>query len=176
MADLKYEVKIDFGSIGGKKKLTFTSWNDNAPRYDIRDWYENNVGKGITLDKDELKNLYELLSTMFEDDSEEAVENPWDSEEEEQVTLFDTEEEASDFLNEPEYPEKVQKAFDELDKLFKGFKTEKAYGKMPFADGDRLQYAVTKGKKAFPDYEAKLDELELKSFITNKGNLYIYTL
>lgn len=181
MADLKYEVKIDFGSIGGKKKLTFTSWNDNAPRYDIRDWYENNVGKGITLDKDELKNLYELLSTMFEDESEEAVENPWDSEEEEQTTLFDESviEELTDLIkgeSESKYPKKVQKAFNELDKLFKGFKTEKAYGKMPFADGDRLQYSVTKGKKAFPDYEAKLDELELKSFITNKGNLYIYTL
>lgn len=179
MADLKYEVKIDFGSIGGKKKLTFTSWNDNAPRYDIRDWYENNVGKGITLDKDELKNLYELLSTMFDNEGEEEV-NPWEKEEE-QTTLFDESviEELTDLIkgeSESKYPKKVQKAFDKLDKLFKGFKTEKAYGKMPFADGDRLQYAVTKGKKAFPDYEDLLDKLELKSFVTNKGNLYIYTL
>ena len=166
MADLKYEVKIDFGSIGGKKKLTFTSWNDNAPRYDIRDWYENNVGKGITLDKEELKTLYDMLTEMFADEPEE---NPW--EEEEQVTLFDAEEETSG-----KYPDKVQKAFDVLDKLFKGFKTEKDYGKMPFADGDRLQYSVTKGKKVFPDYEKTLKDLELKSFVTNKGNLYIYTL
>lgn len=168
MADLKYEVKKDFGSIGGKKKLTFTSWNDNEPRYDIRDWYENNVGKGITLDENELKALYELLSTMFDDEDEEEV-NPWEKEEE-QTTLFD------ESASESKYPKKVQKAFDELDKLFKGFKTEKAYGKMPFADGDRLQFSVTKGKKEFPDYEDLLDKLELKSFVTNKGNLYIYTL
>ena len=175
MADLTYEIKIDFGSIGGKKKLTFTSWNGNAPRYDVRDWYDDKAGKGITFDKEELKSLYNMLNEMFEETDEESieVENPWDVEEEEtQTTLFDEVEEET----ESEYPEEIKTKFDILDKLFDGFKIEKAYGKMPFADGERLQYCVTKGKKKFPDYEKTVKALELNSFITGKGNLYIYTL
>ena len=97
-----------------------------------------------------------------------------------------TEDEDDDFLkefeveeeSEPTIPEEIQKKFDILDTLFKGFKTEKAYGIMEFAkaSGERLQYCVKKGKKDFPDYEETLGTLELQSFITDKGNLYIYTL
>ena len=176
MADLTYEIKIDFGSIGGKKKLTFTSWNGNAPRYDVRDWYDDKAGKGITFDKEELETLYGFLSNMFDGMKEEKAdeaENPWDVEEEEtQATLFDEVEEET----ESEYPEEIKTKFDILDKLFDGFKIEKAYRKMPFADGERLLYCVTKEKKKFPDYEKTVKALELNSFITGKGNLYIYTL
>lgn len=176
MADITFETKIDFGSIGGNKKLTFTSWNGNAPRYDIRDWYEDRAGKGITLDKDELKTLYDLLIDMF-DDSFKSVEDDIDIDailngepEEEQVSLFD------EPTDEPKYPEAIQKIFDVLEKLFAGFSVNKDYGKMPFADGDRLQFYVKKESKDFPAYEDILKDLGVKSFITDRGNLYIYTL
>lgn len=183
MGDITFETKIDFGNFGGNKKLTFTSWNGNAPRYDIRDWYDDKAGKGITLDKDELKSLYELLVDMYEDKNDaedetvEETESPWDMEE----TTTDTdedevEEDVEEEVEEETYPKAIQKKFDTLDKLFKGFKVEKAYGKMPFADGDRLQYCVHKSDKDFNIKEKELKTLGVKWFITDKGNLYIYTL
>lgn len=172
MADITFETKIDFGTFSGKKKLTFTSWNGNAPRYDIRDWYDDGkCGKGITLDKDELKSLYEMLKDIYEEDTK--------TEDIEWLSFGVTEEatkEPDEVVEEDEYPKEIQKMFDKLDEFFKGFETEKAYGKMPFADGDRLQYCVKKGKKDFPAYEDILKALDFKHFITNKGNLYIYTL
>jgi hypothetical protein len=150
MAEITYETKIDFGNFCGNKKLTFTSWNDGEFKYDIRDWYDNgSCGKGITLTLEELKTLYELISELDE-------------------SAFETKE---------VIPE-IQEKFDELDKLFKGFKTERKYGVMEFAKkaGERFQYKVKKGKKALPDYEKVVEKLGLKSFITDKGNLFIYTL
>jgi len=166
MADVKFNTKYDFGNIGGHKRLTYTSWNDGDYKFDIRDWYENGaVGKGMTLTKTELKSLYDLLITMYEKTE--------DEEEDDFLKEFEVEEE-----HEPTVPEEIQKKFDIIDTLFKGFKTEKAYGIMEFAkaSGERFQYCVTKGKKDFPDYEETLGTLELRSFITDKGNLYVYTL
>jgi hypothetical protein len=42
------------------------SWNDRDPKYDLRDWDQDNekMGKGITLSKDELVQLKELLNGM----------------------------------------------------------------------------------------------------------------
>ena len=150
MADLTFKTKIDFGKIGGNKKLTLTSWNGGDYKFDIRDWYDNgNVGKGITLTKKELKALYDLLV-----DASDELE-----------------------ITEATFPDKIQKTFDELDKMFKGFKTKKDYGKMPFANGKRLQYYVEKGKKTLPKIkETDFKKLGVSHFITNKGNLYIYTL
>lgn len=189
MNDIAFETKIDFGNFGGNKKLTFTSWNGNAPRYDIRDWYDDKAGKGITLDKDELKRLYELLVDMYENNDEaedeaedetvEETESPWDMEETTTDTdevEENTEEETEEEAEEETYPKAIQKKFDTLDKLFKGFKVEKTYGKMPFADGDRLQYCVHKSNKDFNIKEKELTTLGVKWFITDKGNLYIYTL
>lgn len=176
MAEIKCEIKKDLGSIGGKKKLTYTAWNGNAPKFDIRDWYENgNAGKGITLDTKELKSLYGLLQSIFEaeeaatnETTEEVIKNPWDEEEVKPAPKDKT----LELLN--KYPNEVQQKFDALDELFKGFTVEKAYGKMPFADGNRLQYSVKKGK--FPKYESTLTKLGLNWFTTDIGNLYIYTL
>ena len=41
------------------------SWNDGAPKYDLRDWAPDHekMGKGVTLTEDELKKLKELLET-----------------------------------------------------------------------------------------------------------------
>ena len=161
MADITFKTKIDFGNFGGNKKLTFTSWNDGEYKFDIRDWYEGGkVGKGITLTKTELLALYNLLENMdtdVEDDVEEDIE------------------EVIEEIDEDLFPEEIQKKVDSLDKLFKGFKTERTYGELPFTKGERLQYLVEKGKKAFPSYEKPLEKLGLKSFVTGKGNLYIYT-
>ena len=68
MADIKYEIKKDIGVIsegkkGWKKELNLISWNDKEAKYDIRDWNEDHskIGKGITLTKDEVVKLIELL-------------------------------------------------------------------------------------------------------------------
>lgn len=163
MADITYNIEKDFGNIGGHKELKLMSWNGNEARYDIRDWYEDRAGKGVALSLDELKSLYSLLDNIFGDDDTKEDDTDW--------LTDDTETDDDD-----EYPDNVQKAFKELDKLFDGFTTEKAYGKMPFADNDRLQYFVKKSKKSFPAYEKTLTKLKVNSFITDKGNLYIYTL
>jgi len=71
MADIKYEIKETAGSIsespkGWKKELNLISWNDKEPKYDIRDWSPEHekMGKGVTLTKEELKNLRDLLNGM----------------------------------------------------------------------------------------------------------------
>lgn len=174
MGDITFETKIDFGNFSGNKKLTFTSWNGNAPRYDIRDWYDDKAGKGITLDKDELKSLFKILIDMYGNTSEEdTTETIEDTSLMSQLPfgLDDKTEEKTE-----EYPKEIQLIFNELDKLFNDFKVEKAYGKMPFADGDRLQYCVHKNDKEFNIKEKELKTLNVKWFITDKGNLYIYTL
>lgn len=40
-------------------------WNDRAPKYDLRDWSpERGMGKGVTLSKEELPALKELLNSI----------------------------------------------------------------------------------------------------------------
>lgn len=48
---------------GWKRELRLVSWNDAAPRLDIRDWApgDTKVGKGITLTEDEARALKGLL-------------------------------------------------------------------------------------------------------------------
>lgn len=69
MADIKYEIKETIGvlsksSKGWKKELNLVSWNDKAPKYDLREWSPDHVkmGKGITLTKEELEKLRDILS------------------------------------------------------------------------------------------------------------------
>lgn len=71
MADIKFEIKQELGSIsesskGWKKELNLISWNDKDPKYDLRDWApeHNKMGKGVTLTLAELKELKELLNEM----------------------------------------------------------------------------------------------------------------
>lgn len=71
MADLKYEIKESIGSIsenskGWTKELNLISWNDREPKYDIRDWAPDHekMGKGLTLTKDELIKLRDLINQM----------------------------------------------------------------------------------------------------------------
>lgn len=71
MADIKYEIKETIGvlsenSKGWTKELNLISWNDREPKYDIREWAPEHekMGKGVTLSRDELKNLRNRLNEL----------------------------------------------------------------------------------------------------------------
>ena len=68
MADLKFEITQQIGTLsenakGWTKELNMVSWNDHDPKYDIREWSPDHsrMGKGVTLNADELAELKELL-------------------------------------------------------------------------------------------------------------------
>lgn len=68
MADIKFEVikslgVLSEGSKGWQKEINLVSWNERKPKVDIRDWAPEHekMGKGITLNVEELKKLKELL-------------------------------------------------------------------------------------------------------------------
>ena len=68
MAELKYEITEKLGVLsesanGWTKELNLVSWNDREPVYDIRTWRPDHerMGKGITLARDEMKELKDLL-------------------------------------------------------------------------------------------------------------------
>ena len=69
MADIKYEIVKQIGVLsksasGWAKELNLISWNDREPKYDLRDWSADHekMGKGVTLSKEELLQLKELLN------------------------------------------------------------------------------------------------------------------
>lgn len=71
MADIKYEIKQEIGILsenakGWRKELNLVSWNDAAPKYDLRDWAPGHekMGKGVTMTKEEVEKLKELLSNI----------------------------------------------------------------------------------------------------------------
>jgi hypothetical protein len=71
MSEIKYEIIKKLGAIsksekGWAKELNLISWNDREPKYDIRDWSPDGsqMGKGVTLSKEELAALKSLLGSM----------------------------------------------------------------------------------------------------------------
>lgn len=73
MPEIKYEIVEKIGVLsttdkGWSKELNLVSWNDREPKYDLRTWSENHekIGKGITLSKDEMAKLKELLDDIEE--------------------------------------------------------------------------------------------------------------
>lgn len=60
-------------SNGWKKQLTYTSWNGRSPKFDLRSWGVDHTSmtKGLTLTKEELMNLRDILNELdfekFED-------------------------------------------------------------------------------------------------------------
>ena len=71
MSEIKYEIIKKVGVLsksdsGWAKELNLISWNDRDPKYDIRDWSPDGekMGKGVTLSKEELLALKELLNKM----------------------------------------------------------------------------------------------------------------
>ncbi len=74
MADIKYDILEELGVLsesakGWKKELNLISWNGGTAKYDIRDWAPEHekMGKGITLNKDEIKELYIILGKILEE-------------------------------------------------------------------------------------------------------------
>jgi len=71
MSEIKYEIVKQIGVLsksasGWAKELNLISWNDREPKYDIREWSPDRekMGKGVTLSKEELLALKELLNTI----------------------------------------------------------------------------------------------------------------
>ena len=67
MGDIKYEIKKKLGIISEngkwKKEINIISWNGYDGKYDVRSWGEDHekMGKGITLTREEAKELVRLL-------------------------------------------------------------------------------------------------------------------
>jgi hypothetical protein len=79
MSDIKYEIIKKIGTLskpalsraegstsGWAKELNLISWNDRDAKYDLRDWSADGskMGKGVTLSKEELIALQELLNSL----------------------------------------------------------------------------------------------------------------
>ncbi|MFJ7729770.1 YdbC family protein [Neobacillus sp. NPDC097160] len=71
MAEIKFEIKDTVGTIsqspkGWNKELNLISWNGKEPKYDLRDWAPDHekMGKGVTLNVEELRALRELLNGL----------------------------------------------------------------------------------------------------------------
>lgn len=54
------------GSNGWKKQLTYTSWNNRDPKFDLRSWDadHNAMTKGLTLTKEEMLKLKDILDHL----------------------------------------------------------------------------------------------------------------
>lgn len=71
MADFKFDIKKSLGTIsesakGWKREVNVMTWNNKKAKVDIREWDEKHekMGKGITLGKDELKQLKDILNQI----------------------------------------------------------------------------------------------------------------
>jgi hypothetical protein len=71
MSEIKYEIIKKVGVLstsasGWAKELNLISWNDREPKFDLRDWSADStkMGKGVTMSKEELLALRELLNTI----------------------------------------------------------------------------------------------------------------
>ncbi|MEA5011103.1 MAG: PC4/YdbC family ssDNA-binding protein [Angelakisella sp.] len=69
MAEIKFEIKENIGTLsesskGWSKELNLVSWNDKEPKFDLREWdpAHQKMGKGVTLSKDELVKLRDILN------------------------------------------------------------------------------------------------------------------
>jgi hypothetical protein len=77
MAEITFEIKKHLGIIGEDyrgwtKEVNLISWNNRKPKLDIRDWDPEHakMGKGITLNVDELLKLKDLLAELSPDELE----------------------------------------------------------------------------------------------------------
>jgi hypothetical protein len=71
LADIKYEITRSLGILsqgtrGWQKEINLISWNERAPKVDIRDWAPEHekMGKGITLTREELIHLTDILNQL----------------------------------------------------------------------------------------------------------------
>lgn len=61
-------VVLSTSSAGWHKELNLLSWNDAAPKYDIREWAPDHdkMGKGVTLSDEEAAILVSALKSRVE--------------------------------------------------------------------------------------------------------------
>jgi hypothetical protein len=71
MSDINFEIIKKIGTLsksnkGWEKQLNLISWNECEPKYDLRDWSPDGkkMSKGITLSKEELSALKDLLNEI----------------------------------------------------------------------------------------------------------------
>jgi hypothetical protein len=71
MSEIKFEITKKIGVLsqtasGWSKQLNLIRWNDRDPKYDLREWSPDGekMGKGVTLSKEELLALKELLNSI----------------------------------------------------------------------------------------------------------------
>jgi hypothetical protein len=71
MSEIKFEIIKKIGVLsksasGWEKQLNLMRWNEREPKYDIREWSPDGekMGKGVTLSKEELVALKELLNKI----------------------------------------------------------------------------------------------------------------
>lgn len=57
---------LSTSSKGWTKELNLISWNGCEPKYDLREWSpeHDKMGKGVTLSKDELEALKDILEKL----------------------------------------------------------------------------------------------------------------
>ncbi len=70
-ANITYKIEKEFGVLsegkgGWKTELNLVSWGDRPAKFDIRSWAPDHesMSKGVTLTKDEILRLKELLSSL----------------------------------------------------------------------------------------------------------------
>jgi hypothetical protein len=66
---VSFEIKKQIGILsegtkGWKKEINTVSWNNRKPKLDIRDWDSEHLkmGKGVTLNAEEMKKLRDILN------------------------------------------------------------------------------------------------------------------
>ena len=78
MPEFEFEVTKEIGSLNGEtnrwhKELNMVSWNGAEPKYDIRTWTgtdHQRMGKGISLSREELVALSDLIEQELAEESE----------------------------------------------------------------------------------------------------------
>lgn len=71
MAEFKFEITrhvstLSTKSNGWTKELNMVSWNERAPKYDIREWDPDHLkmSKGITFDETEFEELVKAIKSL----------------------------------------------------------------------------------------------------------------
>ena len=71
MPEFTYEIIEEIAVLsenekGWRKELNSIAWNGREPKYDIRDWAPEHekMGKGVTLSKEELKQLESAIAKI----------------------------------------------------------------------------------------------------------------
>ncbi len=72
MAGVEFKIIESLGTLstspsGWTKELNLISWNEDAPKYDLRQWSPDHLkmGKGITLSREEAEELKKLLQNRI---------------------------------------------------------------------------------------------------------------